>query len=77
MTFQGRFDRLLRSSTFYPQLIMQDGVRVNGELVKQYVLFLVNPEQATRLITVRPGTEIQVEAEGLGNLAYNLNVGWS
>jgi hypothetical protein len=56
---------------------MQDGVRVNGELVKQYVLFLVNPEQATRLITVCPGTEIQVEAEGLGNLAYNLNVGWS
>jgi hypothetical protein len=25
---------------------------------------------------VHPGTEIQVEAEGLDNLAYNLNVGW-
>jgi hypothetical protein len=37
MTFQGRFERIINSNNMCPQLVMQDGVRVNGELIKQYL----------------------------------------
>ncbi|MDB5082250.1 MAG: hypothetical protein JWP00_4174 [Chloroflexi bacterium] len=77
MTFQGRFDRLITSNTNLPALVMQDGVRVNGELVKQYVIFLLKPDQATRLSTVCPGSELEVEAQGIGIVPESLNIGWS
>lgn len=77
MTFQGKLDKILYFNSSMSQLVLEDGVRINGELVKQYVWFLVKPEQAIKLFFLYSGVQLEVEAEGLGIVPKSLNVGWS
>lgn len=76
MTFQGKLDKVVYFNSNVSQLVMEDGVRINGELVKQYVWFLLRPEQAIKLLFLYTGAQLEIEAEGLGIVPKSLNVGW-